>query len=141
MPESTQARIAFVGAGNHSTESLYPNIAHIPEFDLVAVCDLVEERAESVARRFAAPEWFTDTAVMLDQVAPDGICVCGPPEMHHEVSLLALRRGIPCVTTLAGASAAVSAIEAARHPELRVYCLQDLHAGPPGPRGGPRVVG
>ena len=45
---SDRARIAFVGAGNHSTQSLYPCIAHIPEFDLVAVCDLDADRAARV---------------------------------------------------------------------------------------------
>jgi len=58
-----------------------------------------------------------------------------------EIRRAALRRGVPCLTTLAGASAAVSAIEASRRPRMSVHCLQDLHAGPPGPRGGPRVVG
>jgi carbamoyl-phosphate synthase large subunit len=57
-----------------------------------------------------------------------------------EIRRAALRRGVPCITTLAGASAAVSAIEASRRPRVGVHCLQDLHAGPPGPRGRPRVV-
>jgi carbamoyl-phosphate synthase large subunit len=39
----------------------------------------------------------------------------------------ALRAGIPCLTTLAGASAAVSAIEGARDESVTVHCLQDLH--------------
>jgi carbamoyl-phosphate synthase large subunit len=59
-----------------------------------------------------------------------------------EIRRAALRRGVPCITTLAGASAAVSAIEASRRPRLGVHCLQDLHAGleertaePPGSPG------
>ncbi|HGJ65261.1 TPA: Gfo/Idh/MocA family oxidoreductase [bacterium] len=89
------ARIAFIGAGNHSTESLYPNIAHIPEFDLVAVCDIVEERAKYIAHRYGAPEWFTDVDKMLDKVQPQGVCIVGPPEMHYKVGLQVLRRKIP----------------------------------------------
>ena len=46
----------------------------------------------------------------------------------YEIRPTALRKGIPCITTLAGASAAVSAIEAARRPSVKVHCLQDLHA-------------
>ncbi|MGO8684719.1 MAG: carbamoyl-phosphate synthase large subunit [Thermoleophilia bacterium] len=46
----------------------------------------------------------------------------------HEIRQAALQRGIPCITTLAGASAAVSAIEAAQRPRVTVRCLQDLHA-------------
>lgn len=105
----TPARIAFVGAGNHSTESLYPNIAHIPEFDLVAVCDLEESRAKRAARVFGATECFTDLAAMLDTVQPDGVCICGMPDMHHQVGLEVMARGIPVfmekppALTLAGA--------------------------------------
>jgi carbamoyl-phosphate synthase large subunit len=47
----------------------------------------------------------------------------------YEIRRAALFAGIPCITTLAGASAAVSAIEAARRPRLTVHCLQDLHRG------------
>ncbi len=46
----------------------------------------------------------------------------------YEIRTTALRKGISSITTLAGASAAVSAIEAARRPRVQVHCLQDLHA-------------
>jgi carbamoyl-phosphate synthase large subunit len=45
----------------------------------------------------------------------------------YEIRVTALRKGVPCITTLAGASAAVSAIEAAQRPRVQVHCLQDLH--------------
>ncbi len=45
----------------------------------------------------------------------------------YEIRTVALERGIASITTLAGASAAVSAIEAARRPRVSVRCLQDLH--------------
>ncbi len=95
MAAQPAARIAFVGAGRHSTESLYPNIAHVPEFGLVAVCDLDAARAEHAARAYGAPEVFTDVEAMLDAVQPQGVCVCGPAEMHYEVGLRVLRRGVP----------------------------------------------
>lgn len=95
VSQEEAARIAFIGAGNHSTQSLYPNIAHIPEFDLVAVCDLAEDRARYAARRFGALSWHTDARRMLDEVRPQGVCIVGPPAMHYELGLMALERGIP----------------------------------------------
>ncbi len=94
MAAKQAARIAFVGAGNHATESLYPNIPLIPEFDLVAVCDLVEEKARYQAHKYGAP-WYTDVAEMLDRVQPQGVCICGPAEMHYAVGLQVLQRGLP----------------------------------------------
>jgi carbamoyl-phosphate synthase large subunit len=46
----------------------------------------------------------------------------------YEIRTTAVQRGVPCITTLAGASAAVSAIEAARRPRVSVRSLQELHA-------------
>jgi len=89
------AHIAFVGAGNHGTQSLYPNIAHLPEFDLIAVCDLDAEKAQYAARKFGAPAWYTDVETLLDREQPQGVCVCGPPAMHITVGRQVLRRGIP----------------------------------------------
>ena len=89
------ARIAFVGAGNHSTTSLYPCITQIPEFMLAAVCDIDAEKAGYTAHKFGAPESFSDLTVMLDMLDLDGVCVCGMPDMHFEVAQEVLKRGIP----------------------------------------------
>ncbi len=97
MTNPQTARIAFIGAGNHSTESLYPNIPLIPEFELVAVCDVDASRAERTARRYGARP-FADVEAMLDAVAVDGCCVCGPAEMHFQVGMQVLRRGVPLFT-------------------------------------------
>jgi predicted dehydrogenase len=88
------ARIAFIGAGSHASESLYPNIPLLPEFDLVAVCDLVEEKARYQAHKYGA-QAFSDVAEMLERARPQGVCICGPAEIHHTLGLQVLRAGLP----------------------------------------------
>jgi predicted dehydrogenase len=61
----------------------------------VAVCDLQADRAERAAKRYGADRWYTDLEVMLDQESLDGVCICGLPQMHLEVGLKVLRRGLP----------------------------------------------
>ena len=107
------AKIAFIGAGNHSTESLYPNIAHIPEFDLVAVCDLVSERASYTAHKYGAPEWFTDVDEMMDKVKPQGVCIVGPADMHYNIGKQVLKCGIPIFVEKPPANSLEEAIELA----------------------------
>ncbi|MGH9863682.1 MAG: carbamoyl-phosphate synthase large subunit, partial [Candidatus Acidiferrales bacterium] len=41
-----------------------------------------------------------------------------------------VRHGVPCITTLEGALAAVSGIEALQQEKLELHCLQDLHPRP-----------
>ena len=49
---------------------------------------------------------------------------------EQAIRRVALQRHIPCITTLAGARAAVAGIEALQREAPRVFALQDLHAEP-----------
>lgn len=95
MAEARQARIGFVGAGAHATSLLYPSLVQAPSARLVAVCDLQADRAEAAAQRFGAARWYTDVGAMLEAEQLDGVCICGQPEMHCQVGLAVLRRGLP----------------------------------------------
>jgi carbamoyl-phosphate synthase large subunit len=55
----------------------------------------------------------------------------------YQIRRAAIARGIPCITTMSGASAAQRAIRASRSEEASVTSLQELH----GDRGGARVAG
>jgi carbamoyl-phosphate synthase large subunit len=46
----------------------------------------------------------------------------------YEIRRAAVMRGVPCITTLSGASAAQRAIRALRSEEPPVVSLQELHA-------------
>jgi carbamoyl-phosphate synthase large subunit len=47
----------------------------------------------------------------------------------YEIRRSAVARGIPCITTMSGASAAQRAIRASRSGEVSVMALQELHDG------------
>ncbi len=51
-----------------------------------------------------------------------------------EIRTAALQHRVPCITTLAGAAAAVEAIASRTAGGVQVVCLQDLHAGRDGDR-------
>ncbi|MGQ9608098.1 MAG: Gfo/Idh/MocA family protein [bacterium] len=90
-----KVRIAFVGCGGHANHSLYPVIHRINEIDLVAVVDRVEEKRLRVKRLFGALKDYAEVDEMLDAENPDGVCIVGPPQMHYEVGMQVLERGIP----------------------------------------------
>ncbi|MCL4472437.1 MAG: carbamoyl-phosphate synthase large subunit [Actinobacteria bacterium] len=48
----------------------------------------------------------------------------------YEIRRATLRTGVPCLTTMAGAEAAVAAIEASREPGIQLHTLQYLHGRP-----------
>lgn len=112
-------RLAVIGAGNQCTTALMPALAAMPEFDLVAVCDLQRPLAERNARQFGARAVYTDAGEMLRQDAPDAVLVVGPPQMHEEVGLQVLESGAhlfvekPSSPTIEGANRLADAAQKA----------------------------
>jgi len=52
----------------------------------------------------------------------------GPRDAGYEIRAAAVSRGVPCITTVQGASAAVQGIEAMQRGSIGVRSLQDAHA-------------
>ena len=117
MSEDRKARLAFIGAGGFATSALYPNIHKVPQIDLVAVCDLDEEKARRNARNFGAREVYTDADRMLDEQQPDGVFVIGPAPMQYEVAPVVLKRGIPVYVEKPSANTSAEAKELAELAE------------------------
>lgn len=111
MPETRQAKLAFIGCGGFATASISPNIWMVPEIDLVAVCDLERERAERNARAFGARRVYTDMHEMLDKEELDGVFVIGPAPQHYELAPHVLRRGIPVYVEKPSANTSREALE------------------------------
>jgi predicted dehydrogenase len=72
--EQRRARAAFIGCGGHATRSIMPSFQYAP-IELVAVCDLVEEKARRAARQFGAERWYTDHREMLDREQLDAVYI------------------------------------------------------------------
>ena len=115
MEESRKARIGFVGCGGFSTGNLYPTIHTIPEFDLVAVCDLQEKLAKRNARDFGARRWYTDLDKMFSEEELDGVVVVGLPKMHYEVGKRCLDAGLPIYVEKPSANTYKEALELAEY--------------------------
>lgn len=102
-------RIGFIGCGGQATGNIYPHIASNPEMELVACCDLIEEKARRNVEQFKAKAWYTDYEKMLDNEDIDAVFVVGQPQMHTELGIACLEKGYnvftekPTATNLADA--------------------------------------
>ncbi len=70
-------KAGFIGAGNRSQGAHYPNVNRLEQdVDMVAVCELDEDRLGQVAKKYEFRKTFTDHCKMLDEVDPDVVyCV------------------------------------------------------------------
>ena len=87
-------RVGYIGAGLFTTHFIHHQLAR-HDVDLVAICDLDEEKARQSQRRFGFREVYTDFRRMLETEKPDAVFCVGGPVVHHEVGLEVLERGFP----------------------------------------------
>ncbi len=82
-----------IGAG-YFAQFQYEGWSRIPEVEIVAVCDQVEEKARAVQSRFGIANCFTSWTEMLDRERPDFVDIITPPATHEAMCEGASRRGI-----------------------------------------------
>ncbi len=110
-------RVALVGCGRISRNH-FESIERVAGLELVAVCDVVEERARAAGERWGVP-WFRAYEEMLEAVPSDVVAVCTPSGLHPAHGALAARAGRhvvsekPMAISLAGADELVRACDEA----------------------------
>jgi predicted dehydrogenase len=86
-------RVGFVGTGN-ITRRHFGALARLRErAEVVAVCDVVEERARQAAAPFGARPYLSSYE-MLSRERLDALYVCLPPDAHVDQELAAAQKGI-----------------------------------------------
>lgn len=90
-------KIALVGCGRIAKNHL-ESIAQLPnDLKLVAVCDIIPERAQAAAEKYGA-QAYTDYDAMLQNEKIDLISICTPSGLHPEHGIKAAQKGIHVIT-------------------------------------------
>ena len=84
-------RLALVGCGRIAGTH-FDAIREVEGLDLVAVCDVVEQRARESGETNNVP-WFTSYTRMLADVACEAVAICTPSGLHPQHGILAARAG------------------------------------------------
>lgn len=93
---SEPLKVAVAGAGFFAEYHL-DAWRRLPDVELVAICDLDWQRAETLAKRHDAKSIFNDLKTMLSAAQPDLLDVVTPPESHQECVGMALSRDLPVI--------------------------------------------
>jgi predicted dehydrogenase len=114
-----KAKIGIIGLGigrHHAN-----NLQHVPNGELVGICDIDARRLEEGAQRFGCPG-FARYEEMIEKTQPDGVLVCTPPYVRMPMIEDIAARGIavfcekPPAGDLATARAARRALQ--QHPVI-----------------------
>jgi predicted dehydrogenase len=86
-------RVGFVGTGN-ITRRHFTALSKLREqAEVVAVCDVIEERAVAAAQPFGATAYLSFPQMLANEKL-DALYVCLPPDAHVDQELAAIERGI-----------------------------------------------
>lgn len=123
--------IGIVGAGNISTQYL-TNLTTYPDVKVVAIDDIIVERAQAQAEKFGVPVWGGENTVIgIPEV--DLVVNITPPEVHIDVSQRAIRAGKHVWSEKPlglERKAARALLDEAKQKNLWVCCAPDTVLGP-----------
>ena len=89
-------KTCIIGCGN-----IFPmhavSVTRCPETELVAVCDVKEDRAKAKAEEFGC-KYYLDYKEMIDKEQPDVVHLCLPHYLHPIVAIYCEERGINVLT-------------------------------------------
>lgn len=112
-------RVGIVGVGGIANGKHMPALAKIPEVEMVAFCDLIQERAEEGAKKYGTPDAavYTDYRDLVARDDIDIVHVCTTNDAHSFVTIDALESGkhVMCEKPMAkNADEARKMVEAAK---------------------------
>lgn len=84
--------VGVIGCGAIATVHA-ENFYRLPESELVATADVIEERTKALAKRFEAKAWYTDYRDLLKRNDITAVSICLPPYLHGEVGIACAEAG------------------------------------------------
>ncbi|WP_274364255.1 Gfo/Idh/MocA family protein [Paenibacillus thermotolerans] len=88
----SKVKVGVIGVGSISEMHLQSYVKN-NDAELVAVCDLNEERAKQKAERFGASKVYTDYRELLADPEIQAVSICTWNHTHAEISIAALKAG------------------------------------------------
>ncbi|QOY38219.1 Gfo/Idh/MocA family protein [Anaerobacillus isosaccharinicus] len=88
----SKLKVAVIGCGSIAKHRHLPEYASNKEVEIVAVCDIVEERVEEFATKYEAKAYTNYEELLLNSDI-DAVSVCTPNYLHAPISIAALNAG------------------------------------------------
>jgi predicted dehydrogenase len=86
-------RVAVLGAGSWAKHAHLPAWKRDPRCEIVAISDVIPERARDFAREFSVPEFTDDWQSTVSRTDVDVVDIATPSHTHFELSWAALQSG------------------------------------------------
>lgn len=86
-------RVGIIGAGRIGQVHAKSITYHIPQAQLVAISDIYEEGAKSVAAQLGIPNYYKDYHKILEDSSIDAVLICSSTDTHADIACEAAAAG------------------------------------------------
>jgi virulence factor len=118
---TNEVKVGIIGAGGLARSVHLPSLAELPDVNVAAICDLVPERAASLARKYSVPRTYVSYHEMFAKEKLDAVFVLVEPANLFHVTWHSLDAGFhvfmekpPGVTSMQARALARKAAEKSR---------------------------
>lgn len=87
-------KLAMIGCNNFGGYHL-DHLVQFKDIELAGFCDVLIDRAEGFVKKAGSGKAFSDFVQMYDEIKPDMLYICVPPNCHGRIEFEAIHRGIP----------------------------------------------
>jgi predicted dehydrogenase len=117
-------KIGLIGAGGIAQTHMRA-VKEIEGVEIVAVCDLIRERAEKTAKKFGIPNVVADYQTLLARDDIEAVDVCTYNMQHAEPSIAALKAGkhVMCEKPMAATLKDAAAMTKASHESDKILMI------------------
>jgi len=128
-----KVKFGLVGCGDVASKTYLPGVVSFDNIELVAVCDIIEERAQWAKATYGAKEAYTEVDRMLEQADIEAVIDLTPIAEHGAINLKALDAGKHLYTEKSMATSmevADAMIDKAKKTGLKLACAAPVMLSP-----------
>ncbi|MEW6750044.1 MAG: Gfo/Idh/MocA family oxidoreductase [Candidatus Latescibacterota bacterium] len=93
LPPAAPCASPIIGAGGRAVSTHYPALKDLPDVEVVAVCELDDNRLHAAANQFGIKGRYTRHVEMIEREKPEAVYAIMPPHHLYDVAATVLEMG------------------------------------------------
>src|SRR6476620_4446732 len=90
--QMSKVKVGVIGCGSIAKYRHFPEYQAQPNVDMIAVCDVIPERAQAIAQTYGVKA-YTDYIDLLSNEEINAVSICTPNVFHAPMTIAAMEAG------------------------------------------------